>query len=270
MRTPEEWLLAFNQYYNNITSNKAPGLEPYEISLFLTDAQRAVVLGICTGALGESFESTEQVSNYLAPLVKQAVLTQAEQDPMYENGSGSGDDVPFPRLAGENSYVFKLPDDLLFRTSELCNIDVPNCVTYRVVGQTRIPIYPVASVVPVTQDEYWRTTRNPFKKQNSRKVLRLVYADSEYTSVDSQSVGSGAGQAKELRWKKYSELVSDYEVKAYTVRYVKYPEPIIVEDLSDGLKIEGKYKACPCLLDEALHNAILVKAVQIAQSVWSA
>ena len=247
MRTTEEWLLAFNQYYQNITSNKAPGLEPYEISLFLTDAQRAVVLGICNGSLGEPFESNEQVMNYLAPLVRQAKIQEPETD------------EALPRIAGSKSYIYELPEDMMFRTYEFCVISDSRC------GDMN------AAVIPVTQDEYWRTSRDPFKRQNSRKVLRLVYADSEYKSVVPQSVGSGSGSADGLQWKKYSEIVSDTKPKSYNVRYIKYPEPIILEDLtSSGLSIEGKQSPSVCLLDESLHNAILVKAVQIAQSVWSA
>lgn len=258
MKTTQEWLLVFNQYYQNITSNKAPGHDAYEISVFLTDAQRAVVLGICNGSLGSTFESTEDVTNYLASLVKQVKITDEKNDPMIE-ASNSEDDIPYARIAGHKSHIYELPDDLLFKTSEFCTIDTGNCRDV------------VVAVVPTTQDEYWRTSRNPFKKQNTRKVLRLVYANSEYSYFEGQSVGSGAEQAKELHWKKFSELISDYDIKDYTVRYIKYPEPIILEDLSArGLSIEGKTEECACLLDEALHQAILTRAVQIAQAVWSA
>lgn len=246
MKTTQEWLLAFNQYFNNITSNKAPGFDPYEISVFLTDAQDAIVLGICNGALGNSFEATEDVTNYLSSLVKQVTITEEAQDPMYD-ASSSADVIPYYRIAGDKSHVYPLPSDLLFRTSEFCQLDYSAC------GD------PIVAVIPVTQDEYWRTSRNPFKKQSSKRVLRLVYS-------------KNGVQSNEYHGEKFSELISDYDIKNYIVRYIKYPEPIILaEDLaSRGLTIRGETGAKPCLLDEALHSAILTKAVQIAQSVWSA
>lgn len=40
--TAAEMKEAFNVYYNNIDSNVAPGLDDYEISLFLTRAQEDI------------------------------------------------------------------------------------------------------------------------------------------------------------------------------------------------------------------------------------
>ena len=39
----EEWLQRFDLLYNNITSNQAPGLNPYEICVFLTKAQDEII-----------------------------------------------------------------------------------------------------------------------------------------------------------------------------------------------------------------------------------
>jgi hypothetical protein len=40
---PQEFLVQFNVLYNNITSNQAPGLNAYEISLFLTKAEYEIL-----------------------------------------------------------------------------------------------------------------------------------------------------------------------------------------------------------------------------------
>lgn len=230
MRTVNEWLQAFNLMYNNIASDKAPGLEPYEISMFLTAAQNAVVVSLYKGELnGDAFESTEEITSYLGTLVEQATLAECDED-VY-------------RVCG-SSYLYRNPEDLLFRTLESCKITT-QC------GDEQVP------VVPVTQDEYWRTVRNPFKRQNRRRVLRLSY-----------SVGScSEGTASE---KGYTELISSYPIFEYTVRYMKKPEPIVLENLSDGLSIDGKTQEMPCLLPEALHQTILVKAVEIAKATWNA
>ena len=242
MKNCQEWLLGFTQAFNNIMSNKAPGLNPYEISCFLTDAQEAVAIGLYNGSFGKSFESTEDVTTFLAPLVRQAEMV--------------------PLLTGvikiaDNSRVYVLPsgaDEILFVTLETCDL-VSDC---RPAGQI---VTNPAIVVPITQDEYWRTVNDPFKRQNERKVLRLRSSVST-TDADGNLV-------KQERF----ELISDKDIEHYTVRYLTRPEPIILEDLkesddADGLTIRGKWRAQTCLLDEALHQAILNEAVRMAKAVW--
>ena len=224
MKNCEEWSLAFDQLYNNITSNQAPGVNEYEKSKFLTSAQRAVVIGLYNGTIKESFEETEELTDYLSALV-------AQQDKCIEITAGLSHVVP-------ESQLFKLPDDLMFRTLEICTVATDNC------GEMQ------AIVTPVTQDEYWRTSRNPFKGANDHRVLRLTY---------------GIGTTK------YSELISKWPITKYTVRYLKNPEPIILVDLSeDGLSIEGKTAPKTCQLSERIHDIILAEAVRQAKAVWAA
>ena len=344
MKTVAEWSEKFDLYYNNIASNQAPGLDEYEKSVFLSDAQRQVVLSLYNGTLGQAFESTEIISNYLAPLVRDAHLTESstfgigvkgsalshtitgctvtlsgfdlvkdgtydvtvtfiakgsgtevktttatvssgtisftdsalaaewsrlgitytysptpvkfdleiqfecdgsltkqvfEIEPAQAGGSGTLKSTSSPRMriSGENSHLYQLPSDLLARTYEDCLIDTGSC------GDRR------ALVQPVTQDEYWRTSRNPFKGAGKTRVLRLADADTAST--------------------KYSELVSEYDIKEYYVRYICNPEPIILEDLSSsGLSIDGQTGVATCKLDEALHDVILSEAVTLAKAAW--
>lgn len=240
MRTVEEWLQEFNLLYNNISSDKAPGLEPYEISCFLTNAQEAIVVALYKGALGTPFESTEEVTSYLGTLVKQETIDEFVAD------AGAGE---IPYRVTKDSKVVKNPDDLLFRTLEFCNVTT-SCTKD---GETEI-----IPVVPVTQDEYFRTVRNPFKKGNSRRVLRLSYSE-------------GKEAANEFIEQSYSELVSSLKIKSYTVRYLSRPAPIILEDLGgSGLSINGETDASPCLLPESVHQSILSEAVRMAKAIWIA
>ena len=229
MKNCEEWSTEFDLLYNNITSNQAPGLTEYEKSFFLTREQEAVVLALYNGNIGKSFEETEELTHYLSALVKQKACTKA---------SDCADRI------SSDSTIFELPDDLLFRTLEICKIDVDGC------GQQD------AIVVPVTQDEYWRTKRNPFKGPNGARVLRLSYSD-----VD--AFGDNVYSSK------YSELVSKYPIESYTVRYVKKPSPIILVDLSEEDKtINGQTGPLTCALPEFLHQTILTGAVRAAKAAW--
>ena len=227
MKNCEEWENGFDLLYQNITSNQAPGLNAYEKSVFLTEAEFAVVIGLYNGSIKHSFEETEELTSYLANLVCQEDCCEASDA---------------PKLV-DNSKVYELPEDLLFITLEMCKISADGC------GEKS------AIVIPVTQDEFWRTYRNPFRKQNTEKVLRLAYGASD-------AIGSS------LYSSRYSELVSDYEIGKYTVRYIKKPEPIILCDLEDGLTIEGESEAKTCKLNEHLHQAILEEAVRRAKAVW--
>ena len=231
MKTPQEWLDEFNLRTNNLASNKAPGYEPYEISVMLTRAEEAVVLGLCTGSISaDSFESTEALTSYLDSLVRQETIE------VEVTGTG------VKKISSDKSHVYQLPANLLLRTLEFCSIQ-GDC------GETQ------AEVIPVTQDEILRLMRNPFRKQNGRRVLRLSY--------------SATKEETELSETRYSELISDYDILSYTVRYVEKPKPIIVPGFPQGYSINGENEPMTCLLPEQIHPLILERAVQLAKAVWN-
>lgn len=219
--TTQEFSLEFDLMYNNISSNQAPGLSEYEKSLFLTQAQEALVLDIYSGKLGSSFESTEEVTDYLSPLVKQATYTTKVE--------GKGLD--------SRSVFFNIDTDIWFKTGEKAIIkdDSLKCgnSTEREVD-----------VVPVTQDTLYRTKNSPFRGPNERRILRL---DCEANKV---------------------ELISKYPIESYTIRYLSKPEPIILDNLPEGLTINNISTPQTCKLSSAIHRAILIRAVSIAKSVW--
>lgn len=148
--TTQEFSNEFDILYNNIMSNSAPSLNKYEKSILLTQAQEALVLDIYRGKFDEnSFESTEEVSDYINTLVRQLKIT----DTVEGNGIST------------NSVFYQLPDDIWFITYESVilrdnNLDCKN-------GQEVI-------VKPITQDKYYSISKNPFRGANDRRVLRLL------------------------------------------------------------------------------------------------
>ena len=242
--TTREMSNSFSVLYNNITSNQAPGLTEYEKSVFLTQAQDSIVLSLYNGTASRSFEETEEFTTYLSPLVRQATITEEE----------TGSDI---RHITSGTHVYKLPPLMLFRTYESCILTDPDGRFGCPSGEdTR-----EALVIPVTQDEFWRTRRNPFKGANDHKVLRLAYdtvSDNGYDSfLDNSSLVD-----------KYSELWSKYDIQSYTVRYVKRPRPIILADLPDPLSIHGETTEMECELNPQIHDRIVLEAVNLAKSVW--
>ena len=65
--TPKEFSNEFDLLYNNISSNAAPGLNEYEKSLFLTQAQEDFIIGVYTGKLsdGTPYEGTDEEQSSL-------------------------------------------------------------------------------------------------------------------------------------------------------------------------------------------------------------
>ena len=130
-----------------------------------------------------------------------------------------------------NSVLYELPNDVAFITLELTTFNDESLGCYN--GRT-------ASVYPVTQDEYNKVKNNPFRGPTKYKVLRL---DSEANKV---------------------ELISKFKIGTYLIKYLSRPEPIILENLPNGLTIEGKANKEDCKLNPILHNTILERAVQMA------
>lgn len=109
----------------------------------------------------------------------------------------------------------------------------------------------IVEVLPITHDELMLSYKNPFKRPNKNKVWRVdISKENSITTV---------------------ELISEYDLKQYNVRYISYPEPIIVGDLvssSDtaglGLTINGMTEVATCLLSEMTHREIINIAVENA------
>lgn len=97
-----------------------------------------------------------------------------------------------------------------------------------------------AAVIPTKHDSFQRVIKNPFRQPNERRVLRL------------DVIGNMV------------ELISKYTIKSYTVRYISKPDPIILTNLPDNLKINGESQEKGCNLNSVVHRSILERAVQLA------
>lgn len=133
------------------------------------------------------------------------------------------------------SKFFILPDDVLFITYEAATLsdESAGCRNGTVI-----------SVIPVTQDEFDRVMNNPFRQASKRRALRL---------------DNGLDVA---------EIVTKYDIKDYTIRYLSKPTPIVLANLAevsiDGVSIDGVDTITECKLDSAMHRYILERAVALA------
>lgn len=196
--------------YGEDATRATVNLDEYTKSLLLTQAQEDIVL-----ELYGSFEEKEEIRRYLSALVKDITLS-----PDTESTSTG---------INSNSKFFVLPDDLWFITYESVTANGGKCGD----GQSM-------EVLPVTQDEYNKLRKNPFRGANDRRALRLDLSDSTI------------------------EIVCKYNVASYYLRYLRRPNPIVLIDLPDGLSINGEDMETECELHEALHQRILDRAVALA------
>lgn len=212
-----------NEFDTLVNSNSASlplltplGFDEYEKSVFLTKAQESVVISLYKGTLtGDSFEKTEELRRYLDSLVK----TYSTSEQVVGN------------VLTSNSYLFKLPKDTWFITYEAVESKDKRLGCAK--GSTM-------EVVPVSQDELYKTNRNPFRMPNERRVLRL---DAGENTV---------------------ELISVYSIDKYWIRYLSKPNPIILINLPEGITINGESEATKCELNPAIHRVILEMAVSLA------
>lgn len=193
---------------------------------------------------------------------KSVFLTQAQEQIITDIYSGQYKGEPFENSEEVRVYLKSLiqtavKTDLVKFDSELpdnyqyhykVKLDAPNLwfvVLESVIFSEGCPCTKGKKVVvkPVTYDTYWSISRNPFKGPNQNRVLKVT------------------------RSKNLIELISEYGIDKYLLKYISRPVPIILQDLIDA-SINGKINASGCDLPNVLHRAILVRAVQIAKSVW--
>lgn len=134
------------------------------------------------------------------------------------------------------STFFELPDDLWFITYEsvILKDSKLDCTEEE-----------EAIVVPILQDEYFNISNNPFKRSSKKRVLRLDNGN------------------------KISEIISEYNIDRYIIRYIIKPNPIILTDLPEGLSINSINTETECELNPVVHRAILERAVNLAKIVFT-
>ena len=249
--TPEEFSNQFDIYYNNITSNQAPGLTEYEKSVFLTKAQDEIIKNYFTATskgnnIGQGFDdSAKRQADF-------SVLMQTKRGDKVSNYSGA--------MIDQRSLIYKFPTDVFI---------VINEALFKPALGSRPAKY--FQVIPLRYDEYTRYMSKPFKRPRKNEVWRLI----------------NAGEVSNDSYTRYVELITgpDYDNDSslvYEIRYVRKPKPIILGNIDD-LTINGyTYDTTPselytpkrtnglCELDPILHEDILQRAVELAKVAWTA
>lgn len=255
-----ELSVEFDVLYNNITSNQAPGLNGYEKSIFLNRAQTQLVqeyFNKKTDALGGI--DGDQARQYdLSHLVVHDDIRIFSAEP---NNN----------MFDQRSLLTLMPRDWMLTLNELFYIKKKKEATSLEID-TKIMI-----VKPISYGQYDKMMQKPYKYPPKDTVWRILAV---------KSVGSGGGsntsEAVELiglyngvnirdiwRDKEFNPNTL-YTDLIYSVRYVKEPEPIILEDLSN-LGVSIKTQTAPTAnlpLPDEFYKDVLERAVTLAKIAW--
>lgn len=221
--TAVEMRESFLILYDKVTNFAAAGYEDNEISLFLTKAQEQLVKRYYNykgNKYKEGFEETEKRRKDLAELIRHSNIDCTGLTAETETSA--------------NGIFVPLPDDLLYTLREEAVI--------KDATDTCIADGTILQVKPITHDEYTINIKNPFKRPDNTHVWRVDYSSNT------------AGDRRH-------ELITDgsYTIETYRLRYLRRPEPIIVDSLG-GTNIESE-------LNPSMHQEIVDTAVRIASGI---
>jgi len=252
--TTTEFSNEFDILYNSIATNAAPNIDIYEKSQYLTKAQLELVKNYFTpkgNKYQEGFEFTSKRRNDFKQLIKQ----HEEEFNLQSNF--------LPKLT-DNSFFYNIPKDVLFIiyeqvilglnisrlppiTSQQELIELQNKIDkFKCIDNLRV------NVKPKAHDEINTQIDNPFKKPSKNVVWRVDYSN---INPFNQNV----------------ELISEYPIKKYILRYIKFPNPIILRNLNEefpgeGLSINGFTAESTSELNPSMHPEILDRAVELAMA----
>ena len=168
--TTQEFSNEFDVLYNNIMSNQAPGLDEYEKSVFLTQAQEDIVRSYFdpkNNKVQEGFDGSQKRQYDFSSLIKTAELRLCTEllMPGYLDFP---DSFVLPQLFDSKSLPYISPNNLFLVINESI-IDTSTKERFL--------------VVPITYDEYVRLKTKPYGMPLKRQAWRLITNDAGKLSV---------------------------------------------------------------------------------------
>lgn len=233
MKTAQEWKDAFDMMYNN-SSNKAPELDSYEISLLLTEAQEDIIKAYFNPKKNKVLEGADMSSE------RETAFASITKLYKYEPKGG----LPISKVSSKlfpKGFNITIENEIMFILNIIVNTSHEGS----------------KSVVPLRKidfNEYHRLMSRPYKNPPKGQGWYLItdfkdFEDTKVTNVD-------------ICYYPYDSL------EAATIKYIVKPKPIIVEQLDDGLFIEGYNTPMPCELDSIVHFDILKRAVELGNAYY--
>ena len=217
----------FDVLYNNITSNQAPGLDEYEKSVFLTNAQDDIIKAYFNprqNRVQQGFDESQKRQIDFSSLMKTKTLDESLVNSKFDN----------------RSVTYRMPSDLLLFVNEACQDK-----NYRYV------------VIPISYQEYDRLMLKPYQYPIKRGVWRLIVNSATPDMTSKVDVGEGKGNLS----------IENFSTKRVTFTLKVISTSIPTEKDSNGTILSAENIGyCPsiqetadsvyieCRLSSSLHN----------------
>lgn len=240
----------FDVLYDNITSNKAPGLDEYEKSVFLTKAQDEIIKSYFNPKLNKSQEGFD--GNERRPIDFSMITRVRSFTNFYDKEFDSHN----------NTKTVLLDEDIMIFVNEFADVtrDGNEADSVRL------------TVVPIDYNNYSKLMSKPYTRPLKYQAWRLLF------------------NGKDTREKRVEIVIGPDDIlKKYTIRYIIKPYPILLVSLTeDDFSIGGGYvgtdvsgnptkdinkvdkniQGIECKLDSILHPEILQRAVELAKAAY--
>ena len=227
--TIQEFSNEFDVLYNNIVSNQAPGLDEYEKSVFLTKAQNEIIKNYFNPK-GNKYQEGFDSSQ------KRQVDFSKLMKTYTSSGTAPASTSFFGNVTG--AYKVTWPNDVFVVVNEVVDVTKKGEG-----GKYRL------QVIPIKYDEYLRVSCKPYKQPLKSQAWRIINGENDINLI----VGH----------------LNSVSPDGYHMRYIKHPQPIILESLvGSDLSINNEKNEMGCELDPEIHSEILQRAVEIARAAY--
>ena len=230
-------------------------LDEYEKSVILTQAQDIVVKSFFDRNMNsskEGFDDSTRRQVDFSSLITTANLVKATDQSSCFDDRGILYIMPMRGISGHGTDVFDDTFDETFHPSSEDGVatDVLFILNEKLVTESN-GIQKNYVVVPINYKEYDREMSKPYAQPLKKQAWRLLQNTTQGFDIKTELIP---------RW----NLTANERILYYRIRYVRRPCPIVLEDLPDGLNVDGYTKQQSCELNPILHNEVLQKAVEIA------
>lgn len=229
--TVQEFSNEFDILYNNIMSNQAPGLDEYEKSVFLTQAQENIIRACYQGnsaGLGP-FENTELVRRELSNLI----VTEKLDRSAYYSGIAN--------IQIGNGQLWSIPSEVLYIIQEYYETNTLDKI----------------NIIPITNDEIQKIKKNPFRGPSRDRILRLDYNNNKVILILPDSIDTFVDDQEPY-------YVITYLRKPYPIILTDLSD----NNLSINGKTSPLDPNNPCELSSSIHRLILTQAVSLAAAAY--
>jgi len=228
--------------YNNIMSNQAPGLNDYEISVFLTKGQDEVLKNYANpkgNKYQEGIDDSLKRQIDFSNLINTVSLVEASNLINYKRIDPRSQVYLMPTSNSSSGYT---PEKVMFILNEYA---------LKTAGSSNMEDY--ITVRAISYQEYQRLMSKPYKWPVHNEAWRLI-------------------QTIDERNQEVVEIVCKDTIpsNSYFMRFIRKPYPIIVGNLgiNSGVALDGFTQAMDCELDSILHHEIVQRAVELAKAAY--